>query len=994
MTDPNRYVKTADIQAAVKGRETEVLDGLGIPWQDGNPHIDCPYPDHGGRDDWRWDPRKCRAFCTCIGKREGERSSHSIIDVFALKEGVDFETAKIRIGEIIGRPDLIKTKAGSNRHQATDAASLLNPAPENRNDDLVWIYLGHRLGVDPDRISRPTTRVVGIKQLEYFDPPVQKGKTTAKPKLVATIPCAVFEQIDRDGNCHAHRIYLAEGGLGKSDLGIDANGRPRDPKKSAKKIGDDSTSGRSILWGDPLTATLAILCEGIETGAAAAFAFKAEIEAGEVLVVACVNAAGIENFKPWPATKSVIVAADRDEGPTHNDRPPSLRGEHAARVFGMRHHPDFAEEALLPVSIALPGMPGESIDWLEILLRDGITAVHTGVLGGAAFAPTAAEIERHRNRAIRAKRLQEVIETYPLPVMNMLCVNFQYTQADEIWVHKFERANRNHETLDPWIPIATPMGVPALLQMANDDDAYGLRVLVQDMSGNPRAVDFERSELARLGASEIRARLFAAGLRVAGDGEHICVQLLKAAKPATRITIVSRPGWHRHPELFHPVFVTPGGETIVSPDNALVELASSVKLPERVACSGTVEGWRAAVTAAATAENCPHWIICAAASFAGVLIDVTKSETCGLNLSGGTSLGKTTGQQITVSAWSSPRQSDGGLLKSMRTTENAIEPLARDSSGTNLVLDELAHADGKMLGRVIYSLAGDVGKSRMRTDSSLRRSHAWSTFVLLSGEKSLEQKIRDDGGQWTGGMAVRFPDVDVTGVNSRVAPETIDAVKQMFVHYGHAGPAFVRALVASGLHREPDLLKERINATARTLAGDGADSAKIRAAIPFAFLAVGGVLAQELGILPIEADVMRATWWAWERFCDSSDALSLNPDRQAVMNLRQHIAECWDVTIKNLEEDTRINNREALGWYDKDTVYLPTNRITQAAGGVLKEQRIAAVLDEGGYLSRRGGPSRIAIRYLPGIGHVDCYALQRSEFGRSGKNPLRVVAGK
>jgi len=36
---------------------------------------------------------------------------------------------------------------------------------------------------------------------------------------------------------------------------------------------------------------------------------------------------------------------------------------------------------------------------------------------------------------------------------------------------------------------------------------------------------------------------------------------------------------------------------------------------------------------------------------------------------------------------------------------------ARDSSGTILVLDEMAHADGKVIGRMIYSFAGDVGKA-------------------------------------------------------------------------------------------------------------------------------------------------------------------------------------------------------------------------------------------------------------------------------------------
>src|SRR4029077_3789089 len=160
---------------------------------------------------------------------------------------------------------------------------------------------------------------------------------------------------------------------------------------------------------------------------------------------------------------------------------------------------------------------------------------------------------------------------------------------------------------------------------------------------------------------------------------------------------------------------------------------------------------------------------------------------------------------------------------------------------------------------------------------------------------------------------------------------------------------------------------------------------------------VGGALAQEFGILPIEADIRGAIQWAWKRFFDSADALALDPDRQVVINIRQYIAERWDVTFKNVTSQTGVNNREAVGWYDHDTVYLPTNRAVEAAGAVLKEQRIAAVLDQGGHLSRRGGPTRIAIRWVPRIGHVDCYALRRSEFGRSNKetdpNQLHAVKG-
>ena len=61
-----RYVITDEIKKAVAGRETDVLDGLGIDWRAGRPHIQCPYPDHADNDpSWRWDERQAHAICTC-----------------------------------------------------------------------------------------------------------------------------------------------------------------------------------------------------------------------------------------------------------------------------------------------------------------------------------------------------------------------------------------------------------------------------------------------------------------------------------------------------------------------------------------------------------------------------------------------------------------------------------------------------------------------------------------------------------------------------------------------------------------------------------------------------------------------------------------------------------------------------------------------------------------------------------------------------------------
>ena len=95
-----RFVATADIRAAIKGRETDLLDALGVLWRDGRPHINCPYPDHSDKNpSWRWDERKRRAICTC--------GSDPILNVLMKIEAINFQDAKLRAAELLNRNDLI-----------------------------------------------------------------------------------------------------------------------------------------------------------------------------------------------------------------------------------------------------------------------------------------------------------------------------------------------------------------------------------------------------------------------------------------------------------------------------------------------------------------------------------------------------------------------------------------------------------------------------------------------------------------------------------------------------------------------------------------------------------------------------------------------------------------------------------------------------------------------------------------------------------------------
>ena len=150
--------------------------------KNGAHHISCPYPDHADQNpSLRWDARKARAFCTCITQRGG----HSILEIVKRVKGLDFEAAKLRVAEILGRGDLIETKGG----QRMDAASLLQPPADQRDETLGPRYLAYRLGVLLETVPMPSTTVVGWRSLAYYAPPAPTTPTpTCSPRSTATAP--------------------------------------------------------------------------------------------------------------------------------------------------------------------------------------------------------------------------------------------------------------------------------------------------------------------------------------------------------------------------------------------------------------------------------------------------------------------------------------------------------------------------------------------------------------------------------------------------------------------------------------------------------------------------------------------------------------------------------------------------------------------------------------------------------------------------------------
>ena len=989
MTEPSTYAKTAEVKAAVHGHEQSILDRLGIDWRRGRPHIDCPYPSHGGADDWRWDEKKAHAFCTCIEK------SDDIFDVVGKMDGLDLEGAKLRVCEMIGRPDLVRTKGA--KGQKTDPASLLAPPTGMQAPDLPRAYLAFRLGVDPADVLMPSTRAVGWSELPYVEAP-PKGST--KFNEVARPPCAVFETVAADGRRHAHRLYTAPAGAGKADLGTTPEGKERDPKKSASAPKDGpSTAGCSVLWGDPAKAERVIVAEGIETAAAVAYAYKAEIAAGSVAVAAGIAASGVQAFIPYPATKRITVAADRDEKARIARPEPTKAGEKAAREFGLRRHD---EGSTVEVRIALPGAPGTKTDWLDVLEADGVDAVCAGIEAAGRFVPTQAELRERVERAGREAELQKVAEMYPLPDLDRVSLSYQHTKSGKVWLHQTIKVGKgdNAELID--VPIASPFAVVAQLRVVDARESYGLRLALQDMGGRTRTIDIDRGiHLGAQAGVEARKTFLTNGVRFQNNGEIVAVNALKAAEPTREITIVKAPGWHMLEDVEVPFFVAPDGTVFGLPEGREVELSANAKLLRPIARKGTMAGWKAAVAAALRVRDCPHWGIGLFSGFAGCLISLVEDDSCGVNLSGLSSSGKTTAQRLAVSPWSRPIVGKTSLMQSAKATSNGAEAMAAKANGSVLVLDELAHITGKELTKIVYLVAGGTGKTRMDANADLRASYEWRTFGVLSAETSLEEKIRSDGGEWTAGQAVRIPDIDITGLNRHVSLDVMDKISDIRHHYGHAGHAFVEGLIANGLHRDPDSLRKRIGDLALKIAAsngekNGSDAALRRAAYPFAVLMTAGQLAKDFGLIPDDTNVTAIIAWAWGRFKKSSDAVALDPEAQVVANLQRWIAERWGSSIHSLvsSDYDKATSKDAVGWFDDEAVYLSDQRLVEAAGVSLKETEIARALNSRGLLTKRKDAEHLSISFVPRAGRMKAYALSRDQFGRGSdtKSSLHAVA--
>lgn len=381
--------------------------------------------------------------------------------------------------------------------------------------------------------------------------------------------------------------------------------------------------------------------------------------------------------------------------------------------------------------------------------------------------------------------------------------------------------------------------------------SWGLLVEFDDPDGDKKRLNIPARSMAGDFGKEVVGPLVDMGLRLAPvrtarNSRNDLQSYLQGYDSTERARLVTRLGWH--------------GDAYLLPDRQIGQsiehlhfYEAGAQLPP-ISQFGTLEQWQQQVGALCVDNNRLAFVVCVA--FAGPLLHLLGAESGGFHLYGDSSGGKTTHLQVAASVWGGPR-----LVRSWRSTDNALESIAAAHSDGLLVLDEIGMCDPRIIGETVYMLGNGTGKARANDRGQAgRQVQEWRLLFLSTGEKTLAQHMAEAHKELKAGMEVRLLAVPADASKGLGLFEVLhgfddaaalsDALKaRAGKFYGTPALAFLSALC------EPHKLKAYAamvrstveHFTDEALPANASGQAQ-RAAARFGLAAAAGELATALGV--------------------------------------------------------------------------------------------------------------------------------------------------
>ncbi len=457
------------------------------------------------------------------------------------------------------------------------------------------------------------------------------------------------------------------------------------------------------LMGEILPESSLVIAEGYATAAsihmATGYPVAIAFDAGNIIKVTKVLR------KAYPQ-QALLIAADDDS---------NQKGVESARKAASK------TKAL----IVLPAFKnkGEQTDFNDLHVSEGLPVVATQINAALNQVAPISNIETSASVTIKG-------------------TGFSITDEGVFY------SNPDEDSDEARFRVCARLDVLAWARVKDDE---GWSLLIRFLNRDSRPVELLLS--AGLFASDSTSRLleplYLAGLEIDPhrNSKKRLSEYLQRSKPKKRVKLVHKLGWSLG------AYVLPY-EVIGNPEEP-IHYQSGRNLLNNSAVNGSLEGWKNNV--AVYCQGNPVVMFAACLAFAAPLLELLQMNTIGFHMMGSSSLGKSS---IAILAGSVC----GGLNypKTWNTTAAALEPMAAEHSDSLLILDEIKEADAFTIGKTVYQLGNQKGKSRATdTGSATRKQHEWRLVWLSNGEKTLKHLLAEAGKNVDAGMEMRMLHINV-----------------------------------------------------------------------------------------------------------------------------------------------------------------------------------------------------------------------------------------
>ncbi|MEQ8785546.1 MAG: DUF927 domain-containing protein [Pirellulaceae bacterium] len=211
------------------------------------------------------------------------------------------------------------------------------------------------------------------------------------------------------------------------------------------------------------------------------------------------------------------------------------------------------------------------------------------------------------------------------------------------------------------------------------------------------------------------------------------------------------------------------------------------QLAEAFHPAGDFEKWRSAIQLLA---DHPKAKLALYAALTPPLLHVLNSPNFCVDLSGETTTGKTTVLRAAASCWgnSDEQSNEASAIKTWNGTSVYTERLLTTHSHLPVILDDTKHASPEQVAAVIYAVTQGKGRGRGTVKGTARQES--SQTVLISSGEQPATSFTQDGGLRGRVLTLWGPPFEETTLAMGRAIRGMN--DQLRLHYGHAGPLFVR----------------------------------------------------------------------------------------------------------------------------------------------------------------------------------------------------------